>query len=68
MLAKNSKALLFATLWVLVVGSVGIASEVHSLLSWFVLASVAVLPTVMLFRWFRTPSQSMSEIIQEGRR
>jgi hypothetical protein len=55
-------------LWVLAVSIAGIAGNVNSLLSWTILAAVAVLLPLALMRRWNDPRQSMSESIQEALR
>ena len=59
---------IIAILWISAVSIVGIARNLDSFSSWTVLASVAVLPPlVMMWRW-NDPRQTMSETIQEALR
>lgn len=54
--------------WVLAVGTAGIAGNLRSLSGWTVLAGFAVLPPlVMLWRW-NDPYPTMSETIQKALR
>jgi hypothetical protein len=56
---------IIAMLWVSAVSIIGVAGNVSSFSSWTVLASVALLPPlVMMWRW-NNPPQTMSETIQE---
>jgi Flp pilus assembly protein TadB len=57
-----------AMLWVVAVTIAGIVAHVNSLLLWTVLAAVALLPPVVIMRWWREPRQSMSQSIQEALR
>jgi hypothetical protein len=57
-----------AMLWVLAVTIAGIVGNVNSLVLWTVLAAVALLPPVVMMRWWREPRQSMSQSIQEALR
>jgi Flp pilus assembly protein TadB len=57
-----------AMLWVVSVTIAGIVGNVNSLLLWTVLAAVALLPPVVMMRWWREPRQSMSQSIQEALR
>jgi Flp pilus assembly protein TadB len=57
-----------AMLWVVAVTIAGIVANVNSLLLWTVLAGVALLPTVVMMRWWNEPRQSMSQRIQEALR
>jgi len=57
-----------AMLWVVAVTIAGIVGNVNSLLLWTVLAAVALLPPVVIMRWWREPRQSMSQSIQEALR
>jgi hypothetical protein len=55
-----------AMLWVVAVTiAVG---NVNSLVLWTVLAVVALLPPVVIMRWWSEPRQSMSQSIQEALR
>jgi hypothetical protein len=57
-----------ATLWVSAALIAGIVGNVGSVASWTVLASIAIVPPiVMMWRW-NAPPQTMSESIQEARR
>ena len=57
-----------AMLWVVAVTIVGIVGNVNSLLLWTVLATVALLPPVLIVRRWSEPRQSMSQSIQEALR
>ena len=57
-----------AAVWVLAVIIVGIAGQFGSPLSWTVLASVALLPTIVMMWLWNDPPKSMSESIREARR
>ena len=57
-----------ATLWVSVTLIAGIVGNVDSAVSWTALASIAIVPPiVVMWRW-NAPPQTMSESIQEARR
>ena len=57
-----------AAVWVAAVLIAGVAGNLNSVLSWVVLAGVAVIPPlVMMWRW-NAPRQSMSESIQDALR
>ena len=57
-----------AAAWVSAVGIVGIAGHLSSPSSLTVLASVALLPTIVMMRLWKDPPKSLSESIQEARR
>jgi Flp pilus assembly protein TadB len=57
-----------AMLWVVAVTIAGIVGNVNSLLLWTVLATVALLPPVLIVRRWSEPRQSMSQSIQEALR
>jgi Flp pilus assembly protein TadB len=57
-----------AMLWVVAVTIAGIVGHVNSLLLWTLLAAVALLPPVVIMRWWSEPRQSMSLSIQEALR
>jgi Flp pilus assembly protein TadB len=57
-----------AMLWVVAVTIAGIVGNVNSLLLWTVLAAVALLPPLVMMRWWPEPRQSMSQSIQEALR
>lgn len=54
-----------ATLWVSGVWAAGIASSVSSLPQWTMLATVGILPPLVLLWYWTVPAQSTSEAIQE---
>ena len=56
-----------AALWVLAVCIASVFGNVNSLSGWTVVAGLAILPLVTMWRW-NNPDQSMSESIQEARR
>jgi hypothetical protein len=58
---------IFAMLWVSAVSIAGFAGNVRSLSGWAVLAGLAILPLVMLWRW-NDPRPTMSETIREALR
>lgn len=55
-------------LWVLGVGALGLAAGSHSTTAWVTLAGVALLPPLVVLRFWLTPPQTMSERINTGRR
>jgi hypothetical protein len=55
-----------AMLCVVAVTITAIVGHVNSLLLWTVLAAVALLPPVVIMRWWSEPGQSMSQGIQEA--
>jgi hypothetical protein len=57
-----------ATLWMLVALVAGLAGNLNSVMSWAVLAGIAFIPAMLMtWRW-GSPTQTMSESIQEARR
>ena len=59
---------MFAGVWLLTIGAIGVASHPVSLLNWTLLAAVAIVPPLIMSRWLNGPPRSMSEIIEKGRR
>jgi hypothetical protein len=58
-----------AVLWVLVVSAGGFFSfHVASVSGWIVLASLALLPPLVMLQLWNDPPKTMSERINEGRR
>ncbi len=57
-----------AAVWVSAVSIVGIAGHLSSPSSLTVLASVALLPTIVMMWLWNDPPKSMSESIQDARR
>lgn len=57
-----------AVLWVLAVGVAGIAADVVSLSGWTILAGVALIPPVVLLKFWNRPPKTLSESIQEALR
>jgi len=55
----------FAAAWVLAVCAIGLIAGV-TFATGLVLAAVAVLPPVVMWRWWTTPPESMSESIREA--
>jgi hypothetical protein len=53
-----------AMLWVVAVTIAGIVGNVNSLLLWTVLAAVALLPPVVIMRWWSEPRQSIQEALR----
>ena len=62
--AKNT----FAVLWFLLALALGFAFNVTSPTAWAVLAGLAVIPPVVMRRFWMPPPQTLSESIQEARR
>lgn len=54
--------------WVLGVSALGLAAGSHSPTAWATLAGVALLPPLIVLRFWLTPPQTMSERINSGRR
>lgn len=65
---RKSIQVFIAVLWVSAVIIAGIAGIANSLSLWAVLAGIALLPPIVMMRWWNDPPQSMSESIQEARR
>lgn len=65
---RTSIKVVIAMLWVVAVTIAGIVENVNSLVLWTVLVAVALLPLVVIMRWWSKPRQSMSESIQEALR
>jgi hypothetical protein len=55
-------------LWMLGVCGLGLVANSDSLSAWLALAGVAVLPPLVLARFWGTPAATMSERIASGRR
>lgn len=64
----NSIKPIIAILWVVAAVILGITTNVNSLASWTVLASVALVPPLVMMWWWNDPRQTMSDSIQEARR
>jgi hypothetical protein len=64
---QSAKATI-ASLWVSGVLAAGIASSMDSPSQWTTLASVGILPPLLILWCWNIPSQSMPEPIQEARR
>ena len=60
--------LTFAGSWMSLVCAAGLAGGVDSLRSWTVLVSVALLPSLLMMRYWNHPGVTLSETIQEARR
>jgi hypothetical protein len=58
----------FAVLWVLAVGAGGFSAHVASVPGWIILATMALLPPLIMLRLWNDPPKTMSESINEGRR
>lgn len=54
-----------AALWVLAMGAVGLQTNVSSPSNWMVLAACAIVPPVVMMRFWNHPDQTMSESIQQ---
>jgi hypothetical protein len=67
MLSDNNKTLLFVA-WAIVVCLAAIAIGINSVPNWMVAASVAVVPPLVVRRFWRAPDQSISESIHNARR
>jgi hypothetical protein len=67
MITQNSKTLLFIV-WVCMVGGAAFAMGVTSVPIWLVVASVAVVPPLVVRNFWRAPDQTMSESINQARR
>jgi hypothetical protein len=67
MLSDNNKTLLLAG-WAVVVCLAALALGTDSVRNWMVVASVAVVPPLVVRRFWRVPDQSISESIHNARR
>jgi hypothetical protein len=59
---------MFSTLWVAIVGGLGIIGQSRSVGSWMFLAGLAALPFLFTLFWLNGPAESLSQIIQKARR
>ena len=57
-----------AVLWGLLVSAGGFSLQVASVSGWIVLATLALLPPLVMLRLWSDPPKTMSESINEGRR
>jgi hypothetical protein len=65
MTLKNIKAIVAAA-WVLAVGAAGLLAGVTSLSGWLALAGLAIVPPLVMMRFWQQPDQTMSQSIQEA--
>jgi len=61
-------AMIFTTLWVLMVGVLGIMGQWRSLLGWMFLAGLAALPMFFTLFSLNGRAETLSQIIQKARR
>jgi hypothetical protein len=54
--------------WILAIIALGLVANLTSLSIWTVLALVALIPPVVLWRFWNVPDQSMSESIRKALR
>ncbi len=54
-----------AALWVFAVGAVGVLADVTSPSNWMLLAACAIVPLVVMARFWKNPEKTMSESIQQ---
>jgi hypothetical protein len=57
-----------AVLWVSATFIMGIVGNFESFSSWAVLTGIAVVPPLVMMRWWNDPRQTMSQSIQEALR
>jgi hypothetical protein len=67
MTLKNIKAGI-AVAWVLVVGVAGFLAGVTSPSGWLALAGLAIVPPLVMMRFWQSPDQTMSQSIQDALR
>ena len=65
MTLKNIKAIV-AVAWMLAVGAAGLLAGVASLPGWLALAGLAIVPPLVMMRFWQQPDQTMSQSIQEA--
>ncbi|HEX4566678.1 MAG TPA: hypothetical protein VH138_08590 [Vicinamibacterales bacterium] len=58
----------FTSLWVLMVGGLGIVGQSRSLVSWLLLAGFAALPFFFTRFWLNGSAEGVSQISQKARR
>ena len=58
----------FAGGWVLTACLAGFVVGVTSISGWFILAALAVVPPLVMLRFWRDPPETLSESINEARR
>jgi hypothetical protein len=67
MLSKNIKTLLFVV-WVIAVCFAAIAIGITSVENWILVASLAVVPPLVVRNFWHAPEQTLSESIHDARR
>ena len=67
MFSENAKTQLFVA-WAIVVCVAAFAIGIHSVSNWIIVASVAVVPPLVVRSFWRTPDQTISESIRDARR
>jgi hypothetical protein len=55
-----------AVLWILAVCGAGLLRDITSPSTWAFLVGLAVLPPLVMMRYWKAPAQSMSESIQKA--
>ena len=64
MTLKTIKATI-AALWVFAMGTAALVANVTSFSSWLVLVGCAIVPPIVMMRYWNRPEQSMSQSIQQ---
>ena len=64
---SNNKTQLFVA-WAIVVCLAAFAIGINSVSNWIIVASVAVVPPLVVRRFWRDPDQTISESIRDARR
>jgi hypothetical protein len=67
MFSEHNKTKLFVA-WAIVVCLAAVAIGINSVSNWIVAASVAVVPPLVVRRFWRAPDQTISESIHNARR
>lgn len=67
MFSENTKTVLLVA-WAIAVGLAAIAIGIPSVPQWLVVACVAVVPPLVVRRFWRAPEQTISESINDARR
>lgn len=64
---KHIKAMV-ATTWIAAVGAVGVIADLGGPSSWILLGLGAIVPPLLMARYWHEPDQTMSESIQKALR
>lgn len=64
----KQSTLTFVALWIVAVGTAGLAANVTSAAGWTVVAGLALVPAGVLLKLWKEPSQTMSESIKDALR